>query len=293
MKQMHFVTFHCDSPVGLADERGKQFRRWRQYDPSALIQLMFASARLFHAQAKAVVLSDETTAFAFQGDVRIVRGPVKREEMMLSRMKAQRDYLLRHAQSEEREAPLVFLDGDILLHASLEELWALPFDVGLTLLDDKHGMPINGGAMFVGAGRAGEAALFWTEVIRVYENHHGADALWWGDQNALNEWVGRERVLAHVKGHGMNPPPVMWDVGGVAVALLPCARYNCYYDSYPNIKTALRPKTDVALLHFLLRRKKYMRDYFDAFLAPSSDAASRRRRWQARARLWLCARFHV
>jgi hypothetical protein len=271
---LSFVTFHVDLPDERPHVSGAR--------PAALsmdaavyhrlVTLFFRSARRFHPSARLILLTDGQTRIALdEPDVEVVRGDIDPARLMLHRMRAQLAYL----QVAEPGVDLVFLDADMLVNASLQELAAIPEDLALTYRRDP--MPINGGFIFVPAAGRGPARAFLERVHGVFETRHADQGAWWGDQTALSEALG---PLAP------DPGPVI-RTREATVRLLSARTYN--YSPDDQYRSILAPLGTRKVLHFKGRRKRLMPLYWAAHLAGGVGWGATLARGPARARLFLLA----
>lgn len=267
---MEFVTFHV--ALGSSEEvHPNQTLKHREY--LSMIDMMFASARLFHPDAKTTVLTDSDTDFSgMEHPVdRTVRCAIDNNKLMLERANAQS----RHVQDSSFARPMVMLDSDILINASLLPIFERRFDVAVTWRDSDY-MPINGGLLILNNARPAVAKRFFSRFTAIYLEKYSEQAAWFGDQLALRDCVGlgladfaaRETV----------------EVDGCRILLLPCDTYNFSPSNrYGEICSELLGKV---VLHFKGQRKRLMRPFWRAWLRPRRSYSPwvaldgwRERRW--------------
>jgi len=254
---LEFVTFH----VALGSNEAvhpNQTLAHQEY--LSMIDMMFASARLFHPSAKRTVLTDTGTDF---GGVRhnfdqTVRSSIDGKKMMLERANAQ----LQHVRNSEFKTPMVILDSDILINGSLLPIFDNDFDVALTWRANEA-MPINGGFLLLNNVRPAVTRQFFERFTRTYHEKYMDQATWFGDQLALRDCVGLSL-------DGMGEQKVV-EVEGCRILLLPCDIYNYSpKNQYAAICTSL---PDKAVLHFKGERKRLMRPFWRAWLQPRGSYA--------------------
>lgn len=253
---MEFITFHVALIRGEAAHPNQTLKH-REY--LAMIAMMFASVRLFHRDVRTVVLTDESTDFggADHHIDELVRSPVDGSRLMYERTIAQD----RHVQSSDFSRPLVILDSDILLNASMDELLHRDFDVALTWRDNPE-QPINGGLMILNNRRPATVKAFFRRFTEIFEQRYAKEhATWFGDQLALRDCIGLSAAELSQSTEVM--------VEGCRILLLPCESHNF---SPPNrwaeIGTSLPGK---CVLHFKGERKRLMAPYWRAWLMARSS----------------------
>ena len=111
-------------------------------EPHQYIQTMFASARRFHPDCRAVVLSDQATRFPPRADIDIIRYELDAQQPMLARSIAWLAYL------RAARGHTVFLDSDLLINGDLSHIFAVDFAAALTYRDGDSKWPINAGVNF-------------------------------------------------------------------------------------------------------------------------------------------------
>lgn len=110
------------------------------------------------------------------------------------------------------------IDADTLVRDSLDDAFALPFDVAFTKKDGTNRNPINGGVVFVRVNERSKEFFFgWLAVNdRFYQNpteHRKWEARYGGINQA---------ALGYLLENGMLP-------GSPTIAFLPCQQWNnCY-----------------------------------------------------------------
>jgi hypothetical protein len=274
VSKLEFVTFH----VALSPDKAvhpNQTLAHREY--LGMVDMMFASARLFHPRARRVVLSDRATSFArirLLSLDRVERSPMDPAKLMLERAQAQ----LRHVQASKFKRPIVFLDSDILVNGPFGPVFERDFDVALTWRPQHPEQPINGGLLILNNRRPDVGRRFFEQYVRRYKDYFAHEqGGWFGDQLALRDCVGltveamAERDLV--------------EVDGCRVLLLPCDTYNY---SPPNRFHAIEGElTEKLVLHFKGERKRLMQPFWRATLQPRGSRAPWVQRRAERAREWL------
>ena len=268
---LEFVTFHV--ALGSREEvHPNQTLKHREY--LSMIDMMFASVRLFHPDAKTTVLTDADTDFSGMecpAD-RTVRSAIDNNKFMLERADAQS----RHVQDSSFARPMVMLDSDILINAPLLPVLDRGFDVAVTWRDSEN-MPINGGLLILNNTRPDVAKRFFARFTAIYRERYSEQAAWYGDQLALRDCVGLS--LADLAARETV------EVDGCRILLLPCDTYNFSPDNrYGEICSELPGKV---VVHFKGQRKRLMRPFWRAWLRSRRSYSP----WAAfdawRARRWL------
>jgi len=250
---LEFVTFHV-SLAGRVKIHPNQTLKDQEY--LSMISMMCASARLFHPEAEATVLSDRNTRLEkLPATIQPVRFDIDFEKLMLERTRVQ----CVHVERSPFSMPMVILDSDILINDALHSIFDHDFDVAVTWRKNKS-MPINGGFMVLNNVRPEAAKRFFSQFYALYRERYAGQehAAWFGDQLALRDLIGLSM-------HEMNTVEIV-DVAGCRVLLLPCEVYNFSpVNKYRHIAHALSGKT---VLHFKGERKRLMRPYWKAWLSP-------------------------
>ncbi len=226
----------------------------------SMIQMMFASARLFHGDSTGVVLTDEDTQFesTMGPGVQICRNEMDKRSLMLERTRAQ----LRYVQASRFERPMVILDSDILINSPLTPLLHREFDVALTWRENDS-MPINGGFMILNNPRPEVVKRFFARFADIYRTEYPGQAAWFGDQMALRDCLGLNL--------GEMSERSIVDIDGCRFLLLPCETHNFSPDNqYAEICT---PLSDKVVLHFKGERKRLMEPFWRCWLSPRASRA--------------------
>ncbi|OQW71722.1 MAG: hypothetical protein BVN35_15410 [Proteobacteria bacterium ST_bin11] len=237
-----------------------------------MIDMMFSSARLFYPGAKTTILTNHNSNFDdISQRSEIVRFDTDASKLMLGRAIAQLDYV----QNNLNENPMILVDSDILLNASLSPVFKSDFDVAVTWrLNEK--MPINGGFIILNNVRPEVSLNFFTRFVAIYQQNYFDEAAWFGDQLALRDAIG-----INLHDYGENS---IVDVEGCRILLLPCDVYNFSpRNQYSEINSNLSEKI---VLHFKGERKRLMNHFWKAWLKPRNSFAPwvlfdawRERRW--------------
>lgn len=217
---LHIVFFHADAEThGVA--------MGSAIDYIDLLTHAAAVARAKAPRAKIVLLTDADTRFPQRLQIdQLVRGDVRRDELMRARMVRQRAYL-----SELDDANVLFLDSDVLVAQDPAPIFAENFDVALTYRNTVPEAPFNGGVIFARAGA--DARRFFDHALSSYAALERFPAVaarfpdgirrWWGDQLALAAVVGWE-CFAKRAGDRLS-------VDGIRVRCLPDQTYNRVLDA--------------------------------------------------------------
>lgn len=254
---MEFVTFHVSLDKGEAAHPNQTLHH-REY--LSMIDMMFASARLFHKDVRTVVLTDEQTQFDKHHCIdALVRRPVDGLRLMYERTLAQ--YM--HVQSSKFSRPMVILDSDILMNDSLDPLLDIDFDVALTWRDSPD-QPINGGLMVLNNRRPEVVKAFFKRFIDVFREKYAQEhATWFGDQMALRDSVGLPpKDFAKTN---------MVNVQGCRILLLPCDTHN--FSPSNRWTEVQKPLDGKYVLHFKGERKRLMAPYWRAWLRAKKSAS--------------------
>jgi hypothetical protein len=249
---LEFVTFYVDVR---SHEKVHPNQTLEHKDYLSHIDMMFRSARMFHPDIAATILTDSYT------DLTGVSSPFKRvarqmdpRRLMLERAVAE----LQYVSESSLKAPIIFLDSDILMNGSIVELCREEFDVALTWRVDRN-MPINGGFMILNPHRPEMAKRFFTGFVRIYQEHYAESSHWFGDQLALRDCIGLSYEEMAVK--------ETVEIDGCRVRLLSCETYNFSpANQYGAICTSLAGKV---VLHFKGERKRLMAPFWKAWLRPA------------------------
>ncbi|MEO5861671.1 MAG: hypothetical protein ABIQ03_04325 [Burkholderiales bacterium] len=247
---MEFVTFHV--ALG-SDDAVHPNQTLKHNEYLSMIHMMFASARLFHPGAKAIVLTDTDTNFAYSARNvdQVVRCDMDRDKLMLERAKAQ----WRYVRNNPFESPIIILDSDILINAPLFPIFGNEFDIAVTWRESTN-MPINGGFLILNNDRPEIAKRFFERFTEIYQDRYADKAAWFGDQLALRDCVGLS-LLDMAKYNVV-------DVNGCRILLLPCDTYNYSpMNQYGEICSDLSEKV---VLHFKGERKRLMAPFWRGWL---------------------------
>lgn len=251
---MEFLTFHVSLNKS-AQVHPNQTLQHDQY--LSMIDMMAASARLHHKNARVVVLSDQATSFeACRAKLDgIERFDMYSSKLMFERTKAQCHYI----QASSFASPLVVIDSDILVNAPLKDLFKRDFDVAVTWRENKI-QPINGGLLILNNRRPEVVKAFFRKFLAIYETQYAQQGAWFGDQLALRDAVGRSLKQLKAK--------ELVEVDGCRILMLPCDTYNFSPDNRFAEVAAYR--SDKVILHFKGERKRLMGPYWQAWLRPRS-----------------------
>jgi hypothetical protein len=249
MGSIEFVTFHYSVGDGLEAHPNETLGH-KEY--LKILDMMFSSAALFHPTMRGVVITSADTS------LRGLRYPVIKHEtaidptkLMLSRTRAQQQYL----RESSFEAPIVFLDSDILLNGSFSSILEKDFDVALTYRT-KSSVPINGGLMIMNNRRPEKTRHFFNMFTEHFESAFSDKANWYGDQLAMVSLLQLEPLAPQYN--------ETIEVDGCRILLLPCDTYNFSPDN--NVESIRVPLEDKLVLHFKGQRKHLMRLYWGSFL---------------------------
>lgn len=250
----NFVTFHVN--IGAVDSLHPN-STLENSEYISMIEMMFASARLFDPDATLTLLTNQTTACgSFSKIGRVIRRSIDVRNLMLERTKLQLNYI----QSNDFRQPIILLDSDILINRPLDPIFSRDFDVALTWRKNKE-QPINGGFMILNNTRPEISKNFFERYASIYEQKYQGQAGWWGDQLALRDSVGLS--LAEYSSE------IIIDSEGCRIFLLPCRIYN--FSPENNFQGFDSPLSDKFILHFKGERKRFMKSFWRAWLSQRSN----------------------
>ena len=266
---LEFVTFHSDKPDSTHGVHPNVDANAVSY--ARMIDLLFRSARIFNPSSLCTVLTDSRTSLrAISGRYTRVNTEIDHTALMLSRSIAQLNYI-EHSNFHQ---PIVLIDSDILVNASLAPLLEFDFDVAVTWRVSFK-MPINGGLLILNNRRPEIAKQFFRDFVETYKKHHADQSGWYGDQLALRDCVGM-----HYKDMGHEK---IVEVNGCRILLLSCDAYNFSpKDQYEAINSSLGDKF---IVHFKGQRKRLMTTFFEAWLKSHEKLSP----W-GRLQVWLAHR---
>jgi hypothetical protein len=221
-----------------------------------VLSCMVASARQSVPGARIIVLTDRLTAFPEGLAIdEVMRFDIPRERLMLCRMQAQRAYLA----SGNYDAASAFVDTDIVFNQPLDEVFATPFEVGLTYRMDGFcriegkviNIPINGGVMFFQPDRRGPALAYYKRALDAHLVQPEKYFAWGGNQIALLDAVGRDAFFNRESDDTV--------IEGTHYRFFPCERYN--YTPPADAIPAPDEADERLILHFKGKRKAAMPAY--------------------------------
>lgn len=263
---IHFVTYHVDLKKhadGKAETKTlnttEKIRWYLSYhasevDHKTMIDILFASIDLHHPGSKKTILTDESTEFQLKdSSVQIQRGAIDSRQLILSRTKLQLAFL--EAQTDNDH--VAFVDTDMILNQSLDSIISRDFDIGLTYRPSKD-MPINGGLMFIHGSHRTKAIAFFRKFLEIFETRYSDQAVWWGDQSALQDCCGLDPKALPAE------DSVKTISDGTQVLLLPCDRYNFR----PRSRVDLLHTKQRTILHFMSTTKRWMPFYWSLYSSP-------------------------
>ncbi|NES81875.1 MAG: hypothetical protein F6K10_10985 [Moorea sp. SIO2B7] len=249
-----FVTFHVDTSKETSDQIPNLhtgFKHKKFYE--LMINLLFRSISIYHENCRKVVLTDYSTEITgLQNDVELYRVEIDTKYLMLSRLKAQIEFLTNHDFSSD----VVFLDADILVNKNLESVFEKDFNVGLTYRETHKTMPVNGAVIFVSNTNKEYALHFLNKIHDIYTEKYLNHSLWWGDQYALIDAIGHEKFLHRTS--------EFIQIDRVKILLLPCDYYN--FSPQPNFSSIAFELSDKKIIHFKGKRKKLINPYWMTYL---------------------------
>jgi len=249
---LEFVTFH----VALGTDKfvhPNQTLKHKEY--LSMIDMMFASSQLFHPTGKNTVLTDVHTSIdGLSRRTNTVRFDINPAKLMLERAIAQ----LKHVQSSLNNNPMIILDSDILINASLLHIFRnYDFDAAITWRPNDV-MPINGGLLILNNVRPEISTRFFNRFVDIYLEKYADQADWYGDQLALRDCVGI--------GSNDYAENKLIEVAGCRILLLSCDTYN--FSPKNQFKAICSALSEKAVLHFKGERKRLMSPFWRGWLRP-------------------------
>ncbi|NTJ42916.1 hypothetical protein G6L28_09955 [Agrobacterium larrymoorei] len=205
--KIKFVTFYADGgkakPVISGD-----------LDGPSQIDLLVKSAQQIHPATRFTVLTDEFTDLtSLPNEVSIKRHPIDLSQIMLERMRAQREFLM----SGDFDSPTVFVDTDVLISGDLTDLFLDDFDIAFTWRKSDE-MPLNGGVIYVNDKRPENSVRLFSRLFDIYVEKYTGTSAWYGDQFAMLN-------LINLPFDSIYESPTVERHEG-KIKLLDCATYN-------------------------------------------------------------------
>jgi hypothetical protein len=221
----------------------------------SMIRWLYQSASLFHENVKLTVLTSARTNLNGIGvTFDRVDGQFNPASVMQDRAVAHVAYLDRC----DFSTPILLLDSDILINASLDQLWSRDFDIALTWRMSEV-MPLNGGVLFVSNRRPEIVRSFFRRYLSIFQQRYADQAQWFGDQMALRDAVG----LSFSELSSRSDTVVITEEGAKCL-LLPAHTFNRSPGN--RLSKIVKPIRDAAVLHFKGERKRLMKLYWQAHL---------------------------
>ncbi len=251
MRPIRVVTFHIEITRDGAGPHPNANLEHSQY--LDMLDMLFASARLFHPGSECIVLTDDRTRLeSIPSRFLRINCAIRHDKIMLDRMGAQRVFL----QEYDFSCPVILADSDILLNDSLDAVFQQDFDVGLTWRQNAE-MPINGGVLFVNNRRPSASRRFLAVTQEIYEKKYADRSEWYGDQFAIRDFL--EMTVGEIASQ-----QEIIERQGCRILLLPCEQYN---HSPDNVLVSIASRfLDKHVLHFKGERKRLMKLYWQAHL---------------------------
>jgi len=242
-----FVTFNIDLIEKEIQGIQQVMVGFEHYPAHALIWTLFASAKRFHPDCRTVLLTDQTSTYP-DLDCEIIRYPLDRNTLTLSRTRAQLEFLKNGTEASH----LLFLDTDMLVQSRLEDIFTCDFDVALTARP--HNMPINGGLIMIKAFHYNQALLFMSQLLAHMELKPPPFKKWFGSQLAFKD------MLALTSMPDEEGDTVIYQ--SIRLLILPCDTYNFS----PHLE-APQPYPHKRIVHFKGPRKPLQVPYYEKYLA--------------------------
>lgn len=238
-----FATFHVDLSSDATSDVLSLEPNFVRHEPKELIQALFASVRYHHPDSRTVILTDQTTQFPFQEDRETYRFDFDSQYPILSRTQAQLQFL----KNQNVKSHIVFLDSDMLVQTCLNDVFAKPFDVGLTYRPGS--MPINGAFICVNQHGYAAASHFFEKMLELMTTEFKTFQAWYGDQLALAKMVPVPPIVQEEE--------ILFSHAEIRFLLLPASQYNFTTSA----KLMNGDYSDKKILHFKGTRKRFMLPY--------------------------------
>lgn len=218
------VIFHLKLPeehrrLDYVDIKGDQ----GAFDFVGVLQHNFMIARAFNPKSRIIYITGEHDDTSFVPDhVITVRLPLQPKWLMYERVVAVSAFM----ESKAYASDTVFLDSDAFPNWSLERIFLLSFDVGVTFRDTLGLMPVNEGVIFASHRPGLKARSFFRRYLATYEalcldqpiiDHYKDIRRWRGGQLSLNAATAATGILSNFDQR---------DIVGAKVRYLNCNDYN-------------------------------------------------------------------
>ncbi len=244
---VYCVTSHVDLSADKRDVHPNANLAKNEY--IQMLDWMMCSFQLVSPTDKKYVLTNHITQFpSLHEKFTVVRSDMNKPTLMFDRMVAQSQFL-ENVASEGSD--VCFLDTDILINKSFEEIWKKDFDVALTYRKNDQ-MPINGG--FILARNNSRTRGFFKQCLEIYQGLQPDQKQWWGDQISIAKYIGE---LSLIDGREYI------EVQGLKILLLDCGVYNFTPKTLKAISNEL---TEKYVLHFKGDKKQLMGPYWNSYL---------------------------
>lgn len=269
MEPFAFIVYHADiSPEGIEaisniypeDKQVNWKARWKlfqqDYLPNArlYIETLFHSVRLVHPNCRCYVLTDQDTEFSFSQEIEIKRYPLDPDKPAYNRLLAEKAFL----KDADDTFHKVFLDYDMLVQQSLEQIAGFDFDLALTF--DANIQRVNGSFIMVRKGGQAAAIRYFEMIEELYSNSYTAYEAWGGISVAMNDLFAINlKTIPYLK---------TVELAGIKFFILPSEKYN-----YPISDAEFQFHEylpDKMILHFKGLRKTNMLEYWNSYLKPKS-----------------------
>ena len=249
---MQYVTF-CVAPA----KGTPQFKVWEILPGQEQFELFRRSVRSIDNQAQFVVITDSETSFGGNAaDTQVVRCVTNTHEIMLERTRRQLEFL----ENNDFRVPIVFVDTDMLILASLSPVFDQSFDIAVSLRSD-GAMPVNGGLFLVNNRQPKRSLQFFRELLERMETESRAERReWYGDQVALSHMLGQLDNRVDVG--------ITREYGGFSILFLNSDTFNFSPPSeHPKLWQDLTGKY---IYHFKGRCRAYMKDFWRLRVNPDA-----------------------
>lgn len=232
------------------------FDDWQNY-----LRVFFLATERAYPNCKNVLLTDEKTSPELPENVHIVRYPVDKKRVMYEKLCCQIAFM----KSKGSDNHFVFLDNDMIVQQSLDDVFEQDFDIGLTYMlhhtGGLSGFPINNGVIIIPGHSREKGIRFLEEVKEVYEESFFTPELlqWQGGEYAFKKRIGIKNIDRTKNG--------VLELEGYKILFLNPNTYNFTSDDFFEMKDYY---PDKKILHFKHMRKPEMLTYWDLYLKDTS-----------------------
>ncbi|MEC7839890.1 MAG: hypothetical protein VX777_07605 [Chlamydiota bacterium] len=224
--------------------------------PNAIITAMYKAIKKFHPNAKLIVLTDKDTEFDLDPAIKIVRIPMKTQEIDFEAFKAKILFLKKYPV----KGHVIFMEWDLLVQSNLEHIFESDRDIFFTFRNLLP-MPINDGFIAINKNGISNAIKLLSIILNRYKNFVSTKfRYWYGLQLILKEiFLPLFFKINPRKVHHMR-----LNFQGVKVGFLHGKTYN--YNPIVQSIDEFLPQHKV--IHFSKHKKVNIIPYWKKFLEP-------------------------